>query len=1486
MSRLKSGSLRQRQAFAAGVALVLLAALLWSPMAAATPAQPISDSPASLAAPMANQTGGPDAFGYTYDDNLNHPQRRCNRFIDISATGTKLAKGGLEVAGMAGGNLDDGFWEVTFPFPFDFYGNNVAGAPLYVGTNGFVTFDSIGATSLGGNIPDPTPPNGAVFGFWDDLRLDATTTGVDCGTDIDCGLYIKVIGAAPSRRFIIQYNQVPFFDQNPDEGHVRFQISFMEHSGEIKVDYALELGACAADGCQRVGGGGASIGIESDDPANGSGTPFTGLAYSQDTVSLLVAPGSSVQTIRFHHPAAPPETCGPDAFGYTFDDNVDHPAHGNLYTDISATGTKLAKGGVAVTPMQGGNLDDGFWEVTFPFPFDFYGNNVSGAPLYVGTNGLVSFDSAGATSLGGNIPDNTPPNAGVFGLWDDLRLDATTTGVKCGVDIDCGLYTQVVGSAPNRRFVIQYNQVPFFNQDPDEGRVRFEVSFMEATGDIRVDYALELGPCAPSGCDRVTGGNAELGLESFDPANSFGTPFTGLVYSQDEPFLRVTPTSTVQSIVYHASTVDLVVTKSESADPVVAGSGAGNLTYVITVTNAGPGPAFGVALSELITLPAGVSIASITPASGTSYNPPNAPSGTWTVGNLALNASRVMTVVLTVGASAAAGTDVVGDTASVATVAQTRVNLANDSATVLTSVVRQADLHVSKTESIDPVVAGSGAGNLTYVVTLSNTGVSDASNVTVSELVTTPSGVTINSITPQAGSSYAPSNASGTWTIAGLPVGGTKLLTVVLTAGAGAAGGVDVIGDTATVTGLAAGESRVNMGDDSATQRTSVVSRVDLTMAKYESADPVVAGTNLTYTVVITNNGPATATNVTVTESVSLPSGATISVITPQAGTTYAPANSSPGVWNIPSIAVGASKTLTVVIAVASSASEGADVIADTATVGGASNVIVSPGDDSASASTSIVRRVDLRLTKTESVDPVVAGSGSGNLVYVVTLQNLGPSDATGITASEVVTYPAHVTLDSIAPQSGTSYAPANLSPGTWTVGSLAAGASAKLTVTLTAGASAVTATGVIADTADVAAVSETRINTADDSVTVATSITRNSDLMVTKSESADPVVAGSGSGNLTYVVTVTNIGPSDASGIALSEVITTPSGTSIASITAGGGTSYAPANTSPGMWTVGALPAGQSRTLTVVLTIGASTAAGTNTVGDTASVSSANETRVNTTNDSVTERTSVTRQVDLVVVKTESTDTVVSGTGPGNLTYVITVTNAGPSDASGVAVSEVITVPAGVTIDSITPQAPTTYAPANSSPGTWTVGNLAVGTSKRLTVVLTVGPAAPPGIDNIGDTATVTTCNEPRINTGDDSATERSSVQPVTIQLSKLDSPDPVRAGDVLTYTLVFTNASPIALANPRITDTIPTTHVTFNSVVAAPGWSCAGTATVVCTTPSMPAFSTVTNVIRVNVSSSAPANYRINNTATANSGTGNRPASATTQTTVYRSR
>jgi uncharacterized repeat protein (TIGR01451 family) len=337
---------------------------------------------------------------------------------------------------------------------------------------------------------------------------------------------------------------------------------------------------------------------------------------------------------------------------------------------------------------------------------------------------------------------------------------------------------------------------------------------LEDGGAITIEFDVTVDQPVTAGATQVCNQGTVAGT-NFDPDVATDDPAVGGAAD---------PTCTALLI-----PIDIQVSKTESIDPVVAGSGAGNLVHTVTVTNASLDVATGVTVSESVTVPAGVTVDSIVPSQGTFIDP------TWSVGTLAPGGSATLIVTYPVGASAAAGTDVVCDTATLTAIDQTPVLTADDADTECTSIARQIDLQVSKTESEDPVIAGSGTGNLTYVVTVQNAGPSDASGVTLSEVLTLPAGVSVASVTPSQGSFASP-----TWTVGSIASGGFATLTVVLTVGPSAAEGVGAVCDTATVTG--SNETRISTGDDAATECTSIVRRVDLQVSKTESSDPVIAG--------------------------------------------------------------------------------------------------------------------------------------------------------------------------------------------------------------------------------------------------------------------------------------------------------------------------------------------------------------------------------------------------------------------------------------------------------------------------------------------------------------------------------------------------------------------------------------------------------------------------------------------------------------------
>jgi uncharacterized repeat protein (TIGR01451 family)/CSLREA domain-containing protein len=117
----------------------------------------------------------------------------------------------------------------------------------------------------------------------------------------------------------------------------------------------------------------------------------------------------------------------------------------------------------------------------------------------------------------------------------------------------------------------------------------------------------------------------------------------------------------------------------------------------------------------------------------------------------------------------------------------------------------------------------------------------------------------------------------------------------------------------------------------------------------------------------------------------------------------------------------------------------------------------------------------------------------------------------------------------------------------------------------------------------------------------------------------------------------------------------------------------------------------------------------------------------------------------DLAISKTDNPDPVEVG---NNLTYTMAVENNGPSNATGVTMTD--TLPAGVTFVSATPSQGTC---TGTSTVTCALGSLAVGPIATVTLVVT--PTAP---DTITNTATVTG-NETDLTPANNTATEQTTV-------------------------------------------------------------------------------------------------------------------------------
>ncbi len=240
----------------------------------------------------------------------------------------------------------------------------------------------------------------------------------------------------------------------------------------------------------------------------------------------------------------------------------------------------------------------------------------------------------------------------------------------------------------------------------------------------------------------------------------------------------------------------------------------------------------------------------------------------------------------------------------------------------------------------------------------------------------------------------------------------------------------------------------------------------------------------------------------------------------------------------------------------------------------------------------------------------------------------------------------------------------------------------------------------------------------------------------------------------------------------------------------------------------------------------------------------------------------------DLSVSKVDSPDPVVAGS---NITYTISVTNAGPDAASNTSLSD--TTPAGTTFVSVTPAAGWTCGPlpvGGTGTETCTRSSVPVGTS-TITLVLNVTAATPNGTI-ITNMASVTSPDDAVAANNSTSATTTVSGGADLLVL-KSDSPDPVAVGGNITYALTVRNDGPQAAASVTLSDVIPA-NTTFVSVTPAAGWSCpplpvGGTGTQTCTIATLAPFTSASFTLVVKVNPATPSGTTITNTATVFSAT-----------------
>jgi uncharacterized repeat protein (TIGR01451 family) len=701
-----------------------------------------------------------------------------------------------------------------------------------------------------------------------------------------------------------------------------------------------------------------------------------------------------------------------------------------------------------------------------------------------------------------------------------------------------------------------------------------------------------------------------------------------------------------------------------------------DVAYTITLTNDGPGGATNVSWTDTLpnSAPPGLpmTFVSLTQNSGLPFT--CSPGATTTCG-IALFPSGSSATFTLVGHVPSGST---GRTYSnVASVTSDNdPNSENDSSgTGL--IVSSADVGIIKSA---PATAIAGGPTFDYVITLSNSGPDAASDVSFSD--TLPAGITFVSLTQDTGP--AATCNGGPIVACTIPLLGnnqTAQFTITVQAASTIPNGT-VVNNTANATSSSADS---NSNNNSSTAGTTINAQADVAVAKNGPATAI-NGTDVTYTVTVTNNGPSTAANVVMTEG--NPPNTTFVSATQNSGPTFTcNTNGTTGITtcSIASLAVSATATFTFVIHLPSGG--GTTFMANTANV---STTTADPNSNNnqSTVSTTVSSQADVSVAKSA---PGAATAGS-NVTYTITVANAGPSDAANVTMSD--TLPAGTTFVSESQTTGPTFTCTTGATVSCSIASLVAGASATFSITVTIAPATPSGT-VITNMATVAS-STTDPAPNNNSSSASTTVGANADVSVAKSAPA----AGTAGTNITYTITVANAGPSNAANVTMSDTL--PAGTTFVSESQTTGPTFTCTTGAAVSCSIASLVAGASATFSITVTIAPATPNGT-VITNSATVSSSTP-DPSANNNTSSASTTVATNADLGVTKNGPTFTP-SNT---NVIYNVTATNAGPSDAASVTLTE--TVPAGMTFVSVNQTTGPTFNCTGTGPVVCTIATFAAG--------------------------------------------------------------------------------------------------------------------------------------------------------------------------------
>ena len=711
---------------------------------------------------------------------------------------------------------------------------------------------------------------------------------------------------------------------------------------------------------------------------------------------------------------------------------------------------------------------------------------------------------------------------------------------------------------------------------------------------------------------------------------------------------------TSDNVTSHAI-VDLGINKTVNATDVNVSD---YIKYTIDIVNKGPCNATDVVvwdkLSDLLEF-----VSFDSSRAGIIYD---AATGKVTVGNLNVNETVVLTIIAKVVKN---GTI---ENAANITGHENDTNSSNNNGTS-DNVTSHAivDLRINKTVNATDVNV---TDYIKYTITIANNGPSNATDVVVwDKLSDLLEFVSFDS----SRSRIIYDAATGRVTVGNLAVNETIELTIIAKVIKNG-----TIENAANITGH---ENDTDPSNNNGTSdNVTAHPIVDLSINKTVNATDVNVTDLIKYTITIANNGPSNATDVVVWDKLSDLLEFS-SFASSRAGITYDPATGKVTVGNL---AVNETIGLTIIAKVIKNGT-----IENAANITGHENDTNPSNNNGTSDNVTAHPIVDLSINKTSKTSTSTNVVSVGDvIVYTISVHNYGPSDATEVIVNEALS--ELVEAIGITATAGT-YDPA---AGIWNIGTLANGSSATLTIRVK-----VIGNGTIVNVVNVTSgendTNKSNNNASSDNITALPNVV----LYINKTVNVTEVNVGD---YVKYQIIVANYGLSNATDVYVMDKLDNLL-EFISFDASRGDITY---DSLTGRVTISRLAVDETVELTIVAKV-----ISNGTIENTAVVTS------NETDPSSDSSENVTSHpvVDVSINKTVSTTSARIG---DEITYVITVHNYGPSNATNVRVTEKLSE--YVSLVKATPE----RGSYDESTGIWYIAKLENGETLTLTLTVKINTA------------------------------------------------------------------------------------------------------------------------------------------------------------------